>query len=86
MFHIIDRYMSLLKKEDVQNFAIKNNVSLSEEELNFTYEFVKKNWRIILSNPNAFHLEKYKDRFTEENYYKIDLLIKEYLKKYQSFL
>lgn len=86
MFHIIDRYMSLLKKEDVQNFAIKNNVSLSEEELNFTYEFVKKNWRIILSNPNAFHLEKYKDRFTEENYHKIDLLIKEYLKKYQSFL
>lgn len=86
MFHIIDRYMSLLKKEDVQNFAIKNNVSLSEEELNFTYEFVKKNWRIILSNPNAFHLEKYKDRFTEENYQKINLLIKEYLKKYQSFL
>lgn len=78
--------MSLLKKEDVQNFAIKNNVSLSEEELNFTYEFVKKNWRIILSNPNAFHLEKYKDRFTEENYQKINLLIKEYLKKYQSFL
>lgn len=86
MFHIIDRYMSQLKKEDVQNFAIKNNVSLSEEELNFTYEFVKKNWRIILSNPNAFHLEKYKDRFTEENYWKIDSLIKEYLKKYQSFL
>ena len=51
--------MSLLKKEDVENFALKNNVSLNEEELNFTYEFVKKNWQIILNNPNAFNLEKY---------------------------
>ncbi len=78
--------MSLLKKEDVENFALKNNVSLNEEELNFTYEFVKKNWQIILNNPNAFNLEKYKNRFTEENYAKIEKLIKEYLKKYQAFL
>ncbi len=86
MFNIINRYMSLLKKEDVENFALKNNVSLNEEELNFTYEFVKKNWQIILNNPNAFNLEKYKNRFTEENYAKIEKLIKEYLKKYQAFL
>lgn len=86
MFNIIDRYMSRLEKEDVQNFAIKNNVSLNEEELNFTYNFVKKNWRIILSNPNAFQLEKYRNQFTEENYVKINSLIKEYIKKYQAFL
>ncbi|MCI8575856.1 MAG: hypothetical protein HFI09_05235 [Bacilli bacterium] len=86
MFNIIDRYMSRLEKEDVQNFAIKNNVSLNEEELNFTYDFVKKNWRIILSNPNAFQLEKYRNQFTEENYVKINSLIKEYIKKYQAFL
>ena len=86
MFHMIERYMSLLKKEDVQNFAVKNNVSLNEEELEFTYAFVKKNWQVMLSNPNSFHFEKYKNRFTEENYQKIDRLIKEYLKKYQHFL
>lgn len=86
MFNIIDRFMSNLKKEDIQNFAWKNNVTLSEEELNFTYDFVKKNWRIILSNPNSFQLEKYKNHFTEENYQKINFLIKQYLKKYQAFL
>ena len=86
MFNIIERFMSNLKIEDIQNFAWKNNVTLSEEELNFTYDFVKKNWRIILSNPNAFQLEKYKNHFTEENYNKINLLIKQYLKKYQAFL
>ena len=86
MFNIIDRYMSRLEKEDVQNFAIKNNVSLREEELNFTYDCVKKNWRILLSNPNAFQDEKYRNHFTEENFVKINSLIKEYIKKYQAFL
>ena len=42
MFNLIARYMERLKKEDVLNFAVKNNVSLSEEELDFTYLFVKK--------------------------------------------
>ena len=39
--------MSMLKKEDVNNFAIKKNVFLSEGELDFTYEFLKKNWLIL---------------------------------------
>ena len=78
--------MDLLTKEDVQKFAIKNNVNLSEEELDFTYLFVKKNWKNILGNPNAFQFERYKDKFTEENFQKINRLIKEYQIKYQSFL
>ena len=64
MFNIIERYIAKMQKEDVNNFAIKNNVSLSEEELNFTYEFVKKNWNTILSNPNLFHMERYKDKLS----------------------
>ncbi len=86
MFHIIERYMNLLTKEDVQKFAIKNNVNLNEEELEFTYIFVKKNWKNILGNPNAFQLNRYKDKFTEENFQKINRLINEYRIKYQSFL
>jgi len=86
MFNIIERYIAKMQKEDVNNFAIKNNVSLSEEELNFTYEFVKKNWNTILSNPNLFHMERYKDKFTEENYHKIAKLIREYQNRYKSFL
>lgn len=86
MFNIIERYMEKLTKEDVHNFAIKNNVYLSEEELNFTYNFVKKNWKTLLSNPNLLNLERYKDKFSEENYQKINNLIKEYLNRYKSFL
>lgn len=86
MYNLIERYMNKLTIQDVKNFALKNNVNLSEEELNFTYEFVKKNWSTLLSNPNMFHFERYKDKFSEENYLKINQLIKEYLTRYKSFL
>ncbi len=78
--------MEKLTIQDINNFAIKNNVNLSDEELNFTYTFVKKNWNTILSNPNLFHLERYKEKYSEENYHKINHLIKEYLNRYGSLL
>ena len=74
--------MENLTREEVQNFAIKNNVILSEEELAFTYDFVKKNWEMIFRNPNLLNLNRYKDRFSEENFTKIQKLIQFYYQKY----
>ena len=86
MYNIIERYMSMLKKEDVFNFAVSNNIFLSNEELNFTYAFIKKNWQDIVKNPNLFEIEKYKNRFSEENFKKVKQLFKEYHQKFGSFL
>lgn len=86
MYNIIERYMSMLKKEDVFNFAVSKNIFLSNEELNFTYAFIKKNWQDIVKNPNLFEIEKYKNRFSEENFKKVKQLFKEYHQKFESFL
>lgn len=86
MYNIIERYMSMLKKEDVFNFAVSKNIFLSNEELNFTYEFIKKNWQDIVKNPNLFEIERYKNRFSEENFKKVKQLFKEYHQKFGSFL
>lgn len=86
MYSIIERYMSMLKKEDVFNFAVSNNIFLSNEELNFTYAFIKKNWQDIVKNPNLFEIERYKNRFSEENFKKVKQLFKEYHQKFGSFL
>lgn len=86
MYNIIERYMNVLKKEDFNAFALKNNVNLSEQELEFVYVFVKKNWQTIIANPNMFHFERYKDKFSEENYLKINKLIQEYMGKFKAFL
>ena len=86
MYNIIERYMSMLKKEDINNFATKKNVFLSEDELDFTYEFLKKNWQDILKNPNVFDINRYKNQFSEENFYKVKKIFDEYYQKFKSFI
>ena len=43
MFNIIERYINKITKEDVKVFATKKGANLSPEELNFTFDFIKKN-------------------------------------------
>lgn len=78
--------MSNLSINDVNKFAINNNVYLNEEELFFTYNFVKNNWKDILNNHGNIDLSKYKEKYTPNNYLKIEKLIKEYTIKYSKFL
>ena len=40
MFNIVERYIQKMTKEDVNNFALSKNITLSSEELDFTYEFI----------------------------------------------
>lgn len=86
MYNLILRFMNKLTKEDVNNFAISKNVNLSSEELDFVYDFVKKNWEQVIKNPGLLNIDRYKDRFSPENFVKIKKLILEYSSKYQEFL
>ena len=40
MFNLIERYINRMTKEDINNFAISKDIHLSNEELDFTYDFV----------------------------------------------
>ncbi len=82
MYNLIQRYMANLKKEDVQKFALKNNVHLSDAELDFTFLFVQKNWDTIIRNPNLLNFERIKDHYSPENYIKIQKLFQMYYQKY----
>ena len=86
MYNLVKRYMDNLTKEQVLNFAQKNQIFLSQEELDFTYTFVKKNWEMIFRNPNLLKLERYKDKFSEENFIKIQKLFVLYYQRYGHLL
>ena len=86
MFNLIKRFMQNLNKEQVSNFALSKDINLSNEELDFTYEFVKKNWEKILGNPKLLNLDRYKEKFSEENFIKINKLFIEYSQKYRNYL
>lgn len=86
MNNIIEKYMRNITINDVNNFAYKKKVNLSDEELRFTYTFIKQNWEEIIKNPALLNIEQYKDKYSAENFIKIKDLINEYSKKYQSYL
>ena len=79
MLNIIDLYVQNLKKEDIINFGKKNNITLSDDELDFTYNLIKNDYKKILQNKEAFDLSAYRNNFTTENYQKIEELIKKYI-------
>ena len=56
MFNIIERYINKMTKEDIRSFAINKNINLSEQELDFTYDFVKKNYKSFFQNPKVFNI------------------------------
>ncbi len=86
MRNIINNFMNKLKLEDVSNFASNKGITLSENELVFTYEFIKKNWESILGNPKLFNIDRYKSNYTPDNFIKIKKIYKEYLQKYSNYL
>lgn len=78
--------MARLTKEEINQFAISKNVIFSPEELDFTYQFVKKNWEQVIKNPQLLHLERYQHHYSPENFVKLQKLFLEYSTKYQAFL
>ena len=86
MYSIIEKYMNKLTVDDVNKFALSKNCHLSEEELNFTFVFIKKNWREILSNPNVFDINRYQNHYSPENFAKIKQVYTEYFQKFANIL
>ncbi|MBE6148043.1 MAG: hypothetical protein E7167_00825 [Firmicutes bacterium] len=86
MFNIVDKYMRNIGISDIDNFAKKKNINLSPEELEFTFTFIKKNYKEILQNPKLFNIDRYESRYTPENFIKIKKVFTEYFSKYQRFL
>ena len=75
-----------LTKEDIRNFSLSKGANFSEEEINFTYDFIKKNWKDVLKNPNIFDIDRYKNHYKPENFPKIKQVFNEYFQKFNSFL
>ena len=86
MFNIIDKYMTNLTKDDVNNFALKKNIYLADDELDLIYSFIKKNYKEILKNPSLFDINRFESKFHEDNFNKIKKVYIEYFSKYQKFL
>ena len=78
MINLIEPYIVNLSKEDITSFALKNNIKLNSNELDFIYNFIKTKYKDILNNPKNFNLVKYKQNFSNENFIKINAIVNRY--------
>ncbi len=82
---IIKKYIDKLSIQNINNFALNNNIVLSEKELEYMYNLIKNNWEQILNNDDSILL-KLNGNVDNESIKKIEKLYYEYKKKYKDYL
>ncbi len=86
MNNLISLYINNLSIQQINNFAKSKNINLSDDELFFVYDFIKNNYKNILANKENFDITKYQNKFSKENFPKIEALFNEYYNKFQHLL
>lgn len=83
---LIEQYVQKLTINDVNNFALKNNIFLTNNELKLIYNHIKENWySIIYENPNVV-LQNIKENINIDSYQKIENLYYSFYEKYKNYL
>lgn len=82
---IIKKYIDKLSIQNINNFALNNNIVLTEKELEYMYNLIKNNWEQILSNDDSILL-KLNGNVDNKSIKKIEKLYYEYKKKYKDYL
>lgn len=83
---LIIQYIDRMTLNDVDDFARKNGIVLTTEELDLVYYHVKNNWRtIVYGNPKPI-LEDLKTKVDNLTYQKIEALYIDFKNKYSSYL
>ena len=79
---IIANYINNLTKNDIFYFGMKNNIKLNDNELEYIFNVIKKDYKTLLSNNYEKIFINSKDFLTNENYNKIKALYLNYRANY----
>lgn len=83
--NLIKKYLNILTKEDIKKYSLKNNIILSNSEIDILYDTLKNNNNIdlLLSNNYDVVLKKIEPYLTNNNYIKIKNIFLEYKNKFK---
>lgn len=83
---LIIQYIDRMTLADIDDFARKNGIVLTNNELDLVYYHIKNNWRtIVYGNPKPI-LEDLRSKVDSLTYQKIENLYVEFKNKYSSYL
>lgn len=82
--NLIKKYLHLLTKEKIEQYATNYNMTLSNSEIDILYDTLKNtnNIDLLLSNNYEQVFKKIKPYIKEENYNKIKDIFLEYKNKF----
>lgn len=86
MEQIIQNYINKITKKDIENFAISNEIFLTEKELAVLFMTLKEDWKELLYGDPEKILQDLKMKLEPNTYQKGIELFYKMKKKYQSFL
>ncbi len=78
---VIKRYAANVTKNDIVSFAYKENVMVSDAEVDIIFKAIHFDIDVLLEDPIAY-LEDYKDKLSDEVYLKL----LEFYNKYKKFI
>ena len=81
----IQNYIRKLTKEDIINFCNKENIELTDEELDIAYIYIKKYWKEFLKKDPSNIFNDLKNKIRPTTYNKMIELYEKY-KCYKKYL
>jgi len=85
MKNLIKNYIDLLSIEKLEQYALKNNINLNKNELEYLLSLVKNNYEDIIKNDEKY-LKEIKNNISASEANKIIKLYFKYKNKYKGYL
>lgn len=82
---LIKNYIDLLSIDKLKGFALKNDINLNEEQLEYILNLTKNSWEDILINDNKY-FKLLQDKIDQSNLDKIRELFLYYKNRYKGYL
>lgn len=83
---LIKNYINKLTIQDINALAIKQDIHLTDQELNYIYNQIKNHYQDFLYGDANYLMNDLKQNISENNYQKIQKLFTHYKKQFQSLL
>ena len=83
---IIKQYIDKLTKKDIYDYGIKNDIILDTNSLNIIYDYIKKDWQIILFGDITPIVNNLKSKINNDTFSKIEKLYLKTKEKYKYYL
>ena len=80
-FLIISKYINKIAKDDINKFALSQNIKLTNDELNIIYNHIKNDYQTFLTKDPNIILNQVKTEVRAEVYKKIIELYNQYKDK-----